>query len=81
MRAAELVQEAHVVLAEHAQVLDHVLEVGDALDAQTEGVARVDRAVDAAGLEHSGVNHATAQNLDPARVLAESATLAAAQHA
>ena len=81
MSALELVEEAHIILAEHAQVLHHVLQVGDALHAQAEGVAAIDCAVDATGLEHSGIHHATTQDLDPARVLAETAALAATQHA
>lgn len=60
MRALELVEEAHIVLAEHAQVFHHIFQVGNALDAQTEGVAAVHCAVDAAGLEHVGVDHAAA---------------------
>ena len=42
MCALELVKEACIVLAEHAQVLNHVLEVGDALYAQAECIASVD---------------------------------------
>ena len=80
MRTLELVEEANIVLAEHAQVLHHVFQVGDALNAQSEGIAAINLAVDAAGLEHGRIYHATAQNLDPARVLTETAALAAAQH-
>ena len=74
-------QESHIVLAEHAQILDHVLEVGDALNSHTKGVAGVHFAVDATQVEHVGVDHAAAQNLDPACVLAEATALAATQHA
>ena len=81
MRALELVKEAYIVLAEHAQVLHHVFQVGDALHAKAESIATVHRAIDAAGFKHGGIYHAAAQNLDPTRVLAETATLAATQHA
>ena len=81
MCAFELVKEADIVLAEHAQVLHHILEVGDTLYAKAEGIAAIDGAVDTAGFKHGGIHHAATQNLDPTRVLAETATLAAAQHA
>ena len=80
MCALELVKEADIVLTEHAQVLHHVLQVGDALHAQAEGIAAVDGAVDTAGFKHGGIHHAATQNFDPTRVLAETAALAAAQH-
>ena len=81
MRTLKLVKESNVVLTEHAQVLHHVLQVGDALHAKAEGITAIDLAVDAAGFKHSGIYHAAAQNLDPTRVLAETAALTAAQHA
>ena len=56
----ELLEEAGVVLGEQAQVVDAVLQVGDALDAHAEGIARVNLGVDAALLEHVGVDHAAA---------------------
>ena len=74
----KLVQEACVVLREHTEVSNAIFEVCDALDAKTECVAGVNLAVDAASLEHIGVYHATAKNLNPACVLAETAALAAA---
>ena len=81
MSVLKFSQESHVVLAEHAQVFNHVLEVGDALNAHAKGVACVYLAVDAAKLKHVGVDHAAAQNLYPTGVLAETAALATAQHA
>ena len=54
----ELVEEAHVVLWEHTQVGYTILQVGDALDAETESVAGVHLAVDAASLKHVRVDHA-----------------------
>ncbi len=67
----EFVEEPGVVLGEEAQVVDLVLEVGDALYTHAECESRVFLAVDAAGFEHSGVYHAAAENLDPSGVLAE----------
>ena len=74
----ELVEEAYIVLREHTQVGYTIFQVGDTLDAKTESVAGVHLAIDAASLEHIGVYHATAKNLNPACVLAETAALAAA---
>ena len=71
-------EEPYVVLAEEAEVLHLVLEVCDTLDTHTECVARVYLAVDAAKLKHVGVNHTATKNLYPAGVLAEWASLAAA---
>ncbi len=74
----ELLQEAGVVLEVEADVVGLVLEHGHALDAESEGEAGVLLAVDAAVLEHVGIDHAAAEDLDPAGVLAERAALAAA---
>ena len=71
MGGCEFVEEPGVVLGEEAQVVDLVLEVGDALYTHAECESRVFLAVDAAGFEHSGVYHAAAENLDPSGVLAE----------
>ena len=72
------IQEAGVVFREHAQVLHLILQVGDALDAHTQGVAGVDLAVDAAGFEYVGVHHAATEDFYPAGTFAEGASLAAA---
>ena len=74
----KLTQEAGIVLGEHAQVLDLILQVGDTFDAHAEGVARVLGAVDAVELEDVGVNHAAAQDFYPTGTLAERTALAAA---
>lgn len=81
MSALEFVEEAHVILAEHAQVLDHIFQVGNAFHTQAEGIAAIDLAVNAAGLKHGRIHHTATQNLDPTRVLAETAALATTQHA
>ena len=77
----ELIEKAYVVFTEHAQVLDHVLQVGDALYTQTEGIAAIDLAVNAAGFENGGIHHTTTQDFNPTGVFAETATLTTAQHA
>ena len=53
-------------------------EVGDALDAHAEGVARIDAAVDTIELKHIGVNHAATEDFHPARTFAEGTALSAA---
>src|SRR5438270_1160405 len=79
--ASELLQEAHVVLEEQAQVGNAVLEHGDALDPHPEG-----EALDALGVvalhvaEHVWVHHPRAQDLDPARALAQGTALAVRRH-
>ena len=73
----ELVEESCVVLREHTEVGNAILQVGDALDAKTECIAGVNLAVDAASLKYVGVYHTATQDFNPSCVLAESATLAA----
>ena len=74
----ELAEEASVVLREHTQVAHLILQVGDALHTETEGIAAIHLAVYAAKLKHIGVDHAAAQYLHPSCVLAEAAAYAAA---
>lgn len=73
----ELVEESCVVLREHTEVGNTILQVGDALDTKTKGIACVNLAIDAASLKHIGVYHATAKDFHPTSVLAEATTLAA----
>lgn len=61
----ELAEEANIVLGEEAEVLDLILEVGDALYAHAEGVAFVLGGVDAVGFEHVGVYHAATEDFKP----------------
>lgn len=74
----ELVQEAHIVLGEQTQVGHLVFQVGDALDAEAEGVTAVNLAVYAAKLKHVGVDHAAPEDFHPSRVFAETAAFASA---
>jgi hypothetical protein len=61
----ELREEAHVIVVEHPNVRDAVSQHRDALDANTEGEARVPLAVVADMLEHVGIDHAGAEDLHP----------------
>lgn len=58
--ALELLQEAGVVLGEQTQVVDAVLQIGDALHTHAEGVTSVYVRVDAAGCQIVRVDHAAA---------------------
>ena len=77
----KFLQESSVVLREHSQVAHAILEIGDSLDTHTKGVSAIYLAVDAALLEDIGIDHTATEDLNPSGVLAESATLAAADMA
>ena len=77
----EFFKETGIILWEQAEVGDAILQVGDALDTHAEGVAAVLLGVDAAELQHVGIDHTTAKDLNPAGMLAESATLTATDEA
>ena len=77
----ELLEETGVVLGEETEVADAILQVGDALDTHTEGVARVDLRVNTAEFKHVGIDHATAEDLHPTGMLAEAATFTATDEA
>ncbi len=63
----ELLQEAQVALEEQAQVGHAEADHGDAIQSAAEGEAGVALRVDAAGLEHVGVDHPGPRQLEPAR--------------
>ena len=67
----ELLEELQVVLEHQADVVDAVLQHGDALDADAEGEAGVLVRVDVAVLQNLAVDDAATQNFDPAGVLAQ----------
>src|SRR5207247_3976249 len=82
--SCELLQEANVVLEEDAEVRDAVLQHRDALDAHPEGEPLHAIGVVAVLLdepEHVGVDHAGAEDLDPAGALAERIAGAVGQRA
>lgn len=90
---SELLEEAHVAGVEVADVGDAVLDHGDALDTHAEGEAGdlfgVVGVVGGIGFaaffsdsgEDCGVDHATAEEFDPAGVFALATALAAAEDA
>src|SRR5262249_34973476 len=76
-------EEAQVVLEEEAQIVDAVLQHRDALDAHPERPARVVLRIVADVLQHLRVHHPAAEDLEPAGLLAHTATVAVtgeAQH-
>lgn len=75
----KFVEEANIVLGEHAQVFHLILEVGDTFYTHAESEAGIFFRVYAAGLKHIGIHHTAAQNLDPAGAFAERAALASAK--
>ena len=66
----KLFQKPHIILEKQPYIVNPVFEHGGALNAQAKGIAGVFAAVNFAIFEHNGVNHAAAQYLNPARVLA-----------
>src|SRR6185436_6091714 len=74
----ELLEEAEVVLVEQPDVVHAILEHRDALDAGAEREAGVALRVVADGFEYRRMNHAAAEDLQPAGVLADGAAVAAA---
>src|SRR5258708_26831015 len=70
----ELLQESQIVLIEEADVLNAPLEKGEALDADAEGEPGVTLGVVADGFEHRGVDHAAAEDLNPAGLLTHRAS-------
>ena len=64
---------------QHTQVGYVVLQARNALDAHAEGEAGIHLRVDAGHAQDVRVDHAAAQDLEPARALAHAATLAVVQ--
>src|SRR5690606_20266350 len=63
--SSELAQEAHVVVEEVAQVVDPVTQHREAFDADAEGEAGVPLRIDADVAQHTRVDHAAAEHLEP----------------
>src|SRR5579864_8654465 len=74
-------QESHVVAEEVADVRDAVLEHRDALGTHAEGEAAHPGRIVPARPQHPGMDHAGAQDLEPAALLAQHAAGAAAEDA
>src|SRR5437867_10439556 len=79
--SGELRQKSQIVFEEQTNVVDAVLEHGDALDAETERESREAVRVVPHLLEHRGVHHAGAAHLDESGPLAPAASRAAAEDA
>src|SRR5215470_16631695 len=77
----ELPQEPQIVLEEHANVVDPVLEHGDALDSHPEGPAGHRLGIVSPVLQHGRMYHAGPQDFEPARLLADAAARPVAQEA
>src|SRR5947199_4044774 len=77
----ELLQESQIVLVEQPDVLDLAAQDRDALDADAPREAGVLLGIVADRLEHGGVHHAAAQDLDPAASFAHRAAGAVARPA
>src|SRR5688572_16781987 len=87
-RSAKLVQKSQVVLKKQANIVDAVFQHGDAFDAHAEREAGYLLGIVADELEHRRIDHAGAEDFQPARRLAYPAALtglartaAAADHA
>ena len=80
-RASELAQETDVVLDERPHVGDLVAHLRAPVDAEPEGEAGPLVGVDADGVEHGRVDHAAPAELDPPRLGAGPAAVAAADGA
>ena len=78
LAALELLKEADVVFGEETKVLDAVFEVRDTLYTHSEGITAIFLAVNAAGLQHIRVHHATTEDFHPSCTFAERATGSAA---
>src|ERR1700726_1414235 len=74
---SELPQEAHVVLEEHAEVGHVVLEHRQPVEPGAERKARIVVRVDAAVTQHLRMDHAGAQDFQPAALAASAASAAA----
>ena len=78
-RTLELTQEAHVAFQQHSKVGYVVLQASHTFHAHAEGKAGIHLRVDAGHAQNVRVNHATAQNLQPASAFAHAATFAVVQ--
>src|SRR5689334_8448046 len=77
----ELAQEAQIVLEEEPDVVHAVLQHRDSLDAHAERPAGDLLGIVADVLQDLGMHHPRAEDLEPARLLADSASLAGAEEA
>ena len=78
MYASELFQETDIVLIQQTHVINLILKQRNTLKANAKSKSGIPVRVNAAHLQHMGMDHAAAQDLNPARTLTEPAALAAA---
>ena len=76
-----MLQEPDVILGIKPQIVDAVLQLAYPFDTHPEGETRILFGVDAEIFQHFGMNHAAAEDLHPTGILADIATLAAADAA
>src|SRR3954453_13933537 len=79
--SSEALEEAHVVLEEDAQILDAVAQHRDAVGPHAEGKPLVALRIKAAVAQHDWMNHARAQDRQPAGAPARGTTGAATDQA
>src|SRR5579885_1401552 len=77
----ELAQETQIVSREEADLADAVLEHGDTLHAHAEGEAAIAFGIVADLAQQLGMDHAGAENFQPAGMFAEAEALAIAENA
>src|ERR1700722_8820177 len=76
----KLLQKLQIVLEEQAQIIDAIAQHGETVDSHAEGIALPAFAVDARSLENIRMNHPAPQYLQPAGLLANTASLAVAEN-
>ena len=78
MYASELFQETDIVLIQQTHVINLILKQRNTLKANAKSKSGIPVRVNAEHLQHMGMDHAAAQDFNPARTLTEPAALAAA---
>ena len=77
-RRFKLLQKAHIVFGEHAQVLYIENQVGNAFNANTKGKTRIDFRINATVFQHIGIYHAATEDFYPTGVFAKATAFATA---
>ena len=78
MYASELFQETDIVLIQQTHVINLILKQRNTLKANAKSKSGIPVRVNAAHLQHMGMDHAAAQDLNPAGASAETSALSAA---
>ena len=74
-------QKTDIILGIQAKIIDTVFELADPFDPHAEGKSRILITVDTEVVQHFGMHHPAAEDLDPTGVLAHTAADAAADPA